>query len=54
MYMCIVENVYWETIKLFEIEKNWVEIVKQEAWRPNKLRYKLNSRPRKRAFEAHY
>ena len=26
--MCIMENVYWETIKLFEIEKIEIEIEK--------------------------
>ena len=40
--------------QLFAFLTAWQTIMIQEAWRPNKFRCKLNSRPRYRAFGEHH
>ena len=46
-----ISIIYGNTINL---DTKLYNIFEHEAWQPNKLRCKLNSRPRNRAFGAHY
>ena len=42
VYLCIMESVYWETIKLFEFEfENWNTLM--ERWTPIRVAHIRNT-----------